>query len=743
MAPSVGPGIPIYPKKKTKKGTVDSQPIEEGTRGTEARDVGKETLMGPTEPVSQIQKTSSPSSAFIIENINVLRTMIKEHDQQAKKKATPKRIAYVDSDKEAPIGSLAMSFSDRFSLESSRTFDTRIQTRFADKSQRTPSKNKEPSHRRRSRRLEDRSRTKEKVGRSKSRGKRVYEGNKDSEDHLSIFSAAAEQEERSMPVWCKMFRQTLGGVARNWFDDLDPKSVDSFEELSQKFLEELSQQKRYAKDPTEIYSIKRKQNKGLQAFMDRFKSKSSNINRVPSVLRISAFMHGHGHPKLAKKLNDKIPKTVEEMLERFRAFIRGEVVAGSAEMIEKAVASGKLAHLVKDIRQNNQRNGSHGRNNVKVINIVRGGRNHKRPFEGERSGLTDEFTFLAIPQNRLTEEPIILKGMIEDHQVRRILVDSESSRNIPPFGDNRPSSNYERGRKKQNDVDGVRDCKMSFAYNVIIGRTEMKSLGAVGSTIHSMIKFPTNQGIVTMETSREALWECNSWKRCKVYRKRDMYPFLEEGEGLASLMEYPYKCFLRIPKDNSQIRMAENDEEKTRVEEGRFLGHVVTKEGVRVDPEKVHTIIRSPTPKEEAKGSVVKKFFGKGEQVQETPDASEGETSKLSKNLQAKLTPNTKGLEVIPEKRSNRRRFERRDNPRLIAYVSKGMKDLHILIDSLTLVSQIEGNHTPVTEQERKSVNKVGDCKAGIPQLRSFSRNQDKTINRSGKSSTQGASEKA
>ncbi|GJR26335.1 hypothetical protein Tco_1102567 [Tanacetum coccineum] len=57
---------------------------------------------------------------------------------------------------------------------------------------------------------------------------RVYEGNKDPEDHLSIFSAAAEQEEWPMPVWCKMFRQTLSGSARNWFDSLDPKSVDGF-----------------------------------------------------------------------------------------------------------------------------------------------------------------------------------------------------------------------------------------------------------------------------------------------------------------------------------------------------------------------------------------------------------------------------------------------------------------------------------------------------------------------------------
>ncbi|GJU94149.1 reverse transcriptase domain-containing protein [Tanacetum coccineum] len=154
------------------------------------------------------------------------------------------------------------------------------------------------------------------------RNMRVYKGNKDPEDHLGIFSAAAEQEEWPMPIWCKMFRQTLGRAARNWFDDLGPKSVDSFEEVSHKFLEEFSQQKRYAKDPTEIHGIKRRQNEGLQGFIDRFKSEISHIKGVPPILRISAFMHGHGHSELAKKLNDKIPKTVDETFERVRAFIR-------------------------------------------------------------------------------------------------------------------------------------------------------------------------------------------------------------------------------------------------------------------------------------------------------------------------------------------------------------------------------------------------------------------------------------
>ncbi|GKE93310.1 hypothetical protein Tco_1574405 [Tanacetum coccineum] len=172
------------------------------------------------------------------------------------------------------------------------------------------------------------------------------------------------------------------------------------------------------------------------------------------------------------------------MFKRVRAFIRGEVAAGSSEMVhpsqgekgyvrpvwtevpikaknrakkanKEAVASGKLAHLVKDIRQNNQQNGNQGRNGVKVINMIREEGNRKRPFKEGRSGLTDELTFLAIPQSKLTDKPIILKGIIEGNQVRRILIDGGSSseimyfgRNISPPGGNRSSSNYGKGRKK-------------------------------------------------------------------------------------------------------------------------------------------------------------------------------------------------------------------------------------------------------------------------------------------------------
>ncbi|GKD27163.1 hypothetical protein Tco_1233377 [Tanacetum coccineum] len=63
-----------------------------------------------------------------------------------------------------------------------------------------------------------------------------------------------------------------------------------------------------------------------------------------------------------------------------------------------------------------------------------------------------------------------------------------------------------------------------------------------------------------------------------VYKRRPMTPDRrqapkdKEVKVLASLIEYPYKCFLRLPKENIQIKMAEANEEKTgfHTEEGVY-----------------------------------------------------------------------------------------------------------------------------------------------------------------------------
>nr|GFC49429.1 reverse transcriptase domain-containing protein [Tanacetum cinerariifolium] len=50
-------------------------------------------------------------------------------------------------------------------------------------------------------------------------------------------------------------------------------------------------------------------------------------------MEISEFMHGVNNPELIKRLNEHIPKTLEEMMTATVAFIRGETDAASKKKV--------------------------------------------------------------------------------------------------------------------------------------------------------------------------------------------------------------------------------------------------------------------------------------------------------------------------------------------------------------------------------------------------------------------------
>ncbi|GKD48450.1 gag-pol polyprotein [Tanacetum coccineum] len=162
----------------------------------------------------------------------------------------------------------------------------------------------------------------------------------------------------------------------------------------------------------------------------------------------------------------------------------------------------------------------------------------------------------------------------------------------------------------------------------------------------------------------------------------------------------------------------------------------------------VRTYDISYIQRKEAERSVVKKFFGQGEQVHETPDANEGGTFNLSKKLQEKSNPTPRawrlylGKETIekgsgvgiilvsPDEKMHsyaiRLKFNASDYAinceallaGLAAFISKGMKDLHVFMDSPKLVAQIKGNHTPSMEEEKRYKKEIMDATAPFHRFR-------------------------
>ncbi|GJY22167.1 hypothetical protein Tco_0394733, partial [Tanacetum coccineum] len=176
------------------------------------------------------------------------------------------------------------------------------------------------------------------------------------------------------------------------------------------------------------------------------------------------------------------------------------------------MASGRLAHLVKDIRRNNQQNGNQERNGVKVINMIRVEGSHKRPFEEGRILVDGGSLSEIMYEHCFRNLDINIRSRLRRCKTPMIGFSGET---YHPLGaiDLRVTMGRE-GRSKTMLMEfAIIKCRSP--YNIIIGRTRMRSLRAVGSTIYSMIKFPTSQGVVTMETSREALRECKHLERVK------------------------------------------------------------------------------------------------------------------------------------------------------------------------------------------------------------------------------------
>nr|GEX88327.1 reverse transcriptase domain-containing protein [Tanacetum cinerariifolium] len=119
---------------------------------------------------------------------------------------------------------------------------------------------------------------------------KLYDGTTNPKDHLSRFLSVTNLGEWPMPVWCRIFQQTLDGSARGWFKNLSVGSIDRWVELRQQF-----------------------------------------ALGVLKVMKISLFMDAHKCPELAKWYCDKVPKTVDERMTRLDDSVRSDEEVANIE----------------------------------------------------------------------------------------------------------------------------------------------------------------------------------------------------------------------------------------------------------------------------------------------------------------------------------------------------------------------------------------------------------------------------
>ncbi|GJU53675.1 hypothetical protein Tco_1227389 [Tanacetum coccineum] len=199
--------------------------------------------------------------------------------------------------------------------------------------------------------------------------------------------------------------------------------------------------------------------------------------------------------------------------------------------LEAALKFGKLSHRVIDVRQQgNIRGRQQGNNNSKgkVINMVwaKGDNQKRKSLAGrEEDWMNALITFPPILADNVSDEPLIIEAEVEGYLVRRVPMPKD-------YGED-----Y---------------CSMaSSPYNIILGRTRMRELRSVSSTIHAMMKFPTPRGIATLVARTTSVFEC------RLLEKKQTEPECKaEEEKPKILQRVPTPTDKLAKKHHGCVRMA-------------------------------------------------------------------------------------------------------------------------------------------------------------------------------------------
>nr|GEX12940.1 reverse transcriptase domain-containing protein [Tanacetum cinerariifolium] len=245
--------------------------------------------------------------------------------------------------------------------------------------------------------------------------------------------------------------------------------------------------------------------------------------------------------ELAKRYSGKVPKTVDEMMTRLYDFVRSE----KHSLAQNFLKEKRQKHL--ENRQDRSAGGKTG----STWEAEKAARNGFREEKVSQKGRELDESTNRISSSvdgrclrRTTHHIVAMKGYL----VRRVYVDQGSSVEVMFEHCFENLSPAIRSRLKSTQMDLVgfagdvmkplgkielevvfsdgglfRTVMINFTivrapspYNVIFGRTCLRSLRAVSSTIHSMVKFPTPRGIATLVTRSAIIFECQRLEKKKM-----------------------------------------------------------------------------------------------------------------------------------------------------------------------------------------------------------------------------------
>jgi hypothetical protein len=104
-----------------------------------------------------------------------------------------------------------------------------------------------------------------------------YDGSRDPSDHKEGFRAHLALHGTPDEIACRAFPLTLKGVAKDWFSNLKPQSIDNFDTLGRQFMNQFLAVRRRKKNPAYLLSLVQEKEEPLKDYLHRFNQEKLTV----------------------------------------------------------------------------------------------------------------------------------------------------------------------------------------------------------------------------------------------------------------------------------------------------------------------------------------------------------------------------------------------------------------------------------------------------------------------------------
>ncbi|XP_061340717.1 uncharacterized protein LOC133287174 [Gastrolobium bilobum] len=164
---------------------------------------------------------------------------------------------------------------------------------------------------------------------------KAYDGSSDPKEFVTVFRAAMSLRGESDSLLCRTFPVFLRKQALEWFTGLPVNSIDSWSDLSLRFIQQFAHCGPQPKTTHNLCGVRQKPGEKVREYYERFQAEARQVKGLENQTYLLLFTTRLQPGGLADSLAKKGPATKEELMERIQKYIDLEEFRSSQKQIEQ------------------------------------------------------------------------------------------------------------------------------------------------------------------------------------------------------------------------------------------------------------------------------------------------------------------------------------------------------------------------------------------------------------------------